>query len=214
MENAKETKQPVWNSKKAGPILLFVLIVVAIALTFPRKDAAGRLFFVGDSRTIDMFADSDETLESEEHDGVLVSAWHGRGFDYLDAVVVELGIGEGDTLVSWMGANDRGNFAPYGALYDRLLSEGITLIVCTVGPTDPSVMEDWYRDAYENTRMEEFNRSLVTWAASNNVPVIDLYAHIKNNVEIDAEDGIHYLPRPDPALWDFILDKLKAYGAL
>lgn len=173
-----------------------------------------RLIFVGDSRTIDMFADSDEPLEGEEHDGVLVYARHGHAYDYLESLVTGIGVNEKDTLVTWMGANDRGIFPPYGALYNRLLEEGVRLIVCTVGPTGSDLVEVWYNEPYANEYMQQFNRDLMTWAAANDVPVIDLYTYVSRNVEIDMSDGVHYLPRPDPVLWGYILEKLQAYGVL
>ena len=172
----------------------------------------GRLIFIGDSRTIDMFYDSDEEIAGEEHDGVLVYGGHGCPYEYLEALVEVIPVTKDDTLVTWMGANDRGNFPPYGALYNRLLEEGVRLVVCTVGPTGSDLAEVWYNEPYDNKYMQQFNTGLIAWAAQNNVPVIDLYSYVSRNVEIDMTDGVHYLPRPDPVLWGYILEKLSACG--
>ena len=177
-----------------------------------QPNAGGRILFVGDSRTIDMFADSDVSLEGEEHDGVLVYARHGHAFDYLQWLTEELAVNETDTLVSWMGANDRGNFPPYGALYNKLLEEGVRLVVCTVGPTASDMAEVWNNEPYDNKYMQQFNTALISWAAANSVPVIDLYGYVSRNVEIDMADGVHYLPRPDPELWGYILEGMEACG--
>ena len=173
-----------------------------------------RLIFVGDSRTIDLFADSDNSLEGVVHDDVLVYALHGAPFPYLESIVDVINVNNNDTLVTWMGANDSGDYAPYCALYGRLLEKGVRLIVCTVGPTGSDQAEVWYNEPYDNKYMQQFNTGLRSWAAANNVPVIDLYSYVERNVEIDMTDGVHYLPRPDPVLWGYILDKLKSYGAL
>ena len=52
----------------------------------PDAQRTGRVIFVGDSRTIDMFADSDTALYGEQHDGIRVYANHGKGYSYLESV--------------------------------------------------------------------------------------------------------------------------------
>lgn len=218
------------RKRRFKTIVAFVLLAVMVAgLTLPlfrprvqesaapqqtqqTREQTGRILFVGDSRTIDMFADSDESLEGEEHDGVIVYARHGHSFYYLEWLTEEIDVNKDDTLITWMGANDRGYFPSYGALYDALLEEGVRLVVCTVGPTGIDKAEESYNEPYENKYMQQFNTALMSWAAANSVPVIDLYSYVNRNVEIDMSDGIHYLPRPDPELWEYILERLEACG--
>ena len=182
--------------------------------TATAPEQAGRVIFVGDSRTIDMFADSDEALEGAMQDGILVYARHGHAVDYFKGVMDALQPVAGDTVVSFMGANDNGAFEPYGALYDALLAQGVGLVVCTIGPcaTEATYANQLY-PAYHNARMTAFNEQLVPWANENDVPVIDTYTYILENIEIDP-DGIHYLPRPTTALWQYILDTLEGMEEL
>ena len=168
----------------------------------------GRIVFVGDSRTIDLFADSNEEVHGAVHDGVIVYARHGNGYSYLEQVVSSLSLTANDTLVTWMGANDDGHFANYGTLYGNLLAGGVGLIVCTVGPTADGKLQYWDIPEYTNERMQTFNRDLVAWASANGVPVIDLYSYISGSVSIDPADGIHYMPRPDPVMWSYILGNI------
>lgn len=174
----------------------------------------GRVIFVGDSRTIDMFADSDDPLDGAVHDGIIVHARHGHAVDYFKSVMENVKPVAGDMVVSFMGANDRGAFGPYGEIYNSLLAQGVKLVVCTIGPCATGAgYGNQYYDAYHNIKMTTFNEQLVPWANTNGVPVIDTYSYIWNNIKIDP-DGIHYLPRPTTALWQYILDSLKGIGAI
>lgn len=171
-----------------------------------------RILFIGDSRTIDMFADSDEEIRNHDGgDGIAVYARHGCGFNYLDDAIGEYGMDNFDVLVTWMGANDAGDFRKYGEYYDRLLESGKNLIVCTVGPTDDTGLVKGDHPDYENNKMVAFNTELVRWAGENGIKVIDLYGYINSSetVKIDPEDGIHYLPRPTTELWDHIKANIR-----
>lgn len=172
-------------------------------------EVPGRVIFVGDSRTIDMFADSDDPVDGAVHDGIIVYARHGHAVDYFKTVMDLLMPVAGDTVVSFMGANDRGAFGPYGEVYNSLLAQGVKLVVCTIGPCATGTgYDNQYYEAYHNIKMTTFNEQLVPWANANGVPVIDTYSYIWNNITIDP-DGVHYLPRPTTALWQYILDSLK-----
>ena len=171
-----------------------------------------RILFVGDSRTIDMFADSDdELLAFEAGDDILVYARHGFGFYYMTEVVEMVGADNFDTLVTWMGANDGGDFRLYRDYYESLLDKGITIVVCTIGPTDDEYLAEYDRPYYDNGNMISFNESLVSWAQNRNVRIIDLYKYISDSdsIRIDEADGIHYLPRPTTELWDYIRSELN-----
>ena len=170
-----------------------------------------RILFVGDSRTICMFADSDDEIVSMPvGNGITVYAMQGSGYEYLESTVDAYGPENFDVLVTWMGANDNGLFSRYGEFYDRLLKTGKEVVVCTVGPTDNSVLRDTEVPYYLNENMNAFNTGLIEWAGRNNVKVIDLYTFISESpdVTIDPADGIHYLPRPTKELWKYIISKL------
>ncbi len=167
--------------------------------------AADRILFIGDSRTIDMFADSDDTISGAVIDGMTVYAAHGRGYDYMTGVINGCGIDSFDTLVTWMGANDAGDFSRYAGYYEGILAAGKRLVLCTVGPTNNSTLAEWDHPDYENENMVRYNGSLISWAQQHGVYVIDLYSYIAANVQIDDADGIHYLPRPTGSIWSQIL---------
>lgn len=167
--------------------------------------AAQRILFVGDSRTIDLFYDSDQWISGEVHDGIIVYGGHGKGYSYLESTINKYGYDNFGTLITWMGANDTGNFENYKRLYNTVLASGKKLIVCTVGPCDDSVVSNPY---YANSRVVNFNNALVTWAFEHGVQVIDLYTYVSDNITIDRADGVHYLPRPTSAVWLYILGNL------
>lgn len=178
---------------------------------YDQEEADGRVLFVGDSRTIDMFEDSDNSFGPRIYDGIIVYGGHGRKIDFLKASVKDTGLDNFDTLVSWMGANDNGRFAPYGEYYDSLLEQNKKLVICTVGPTDNSSLSESDSESYQNDTMLTFNDELLDWAKQHEeVKIIDLYDYIENSptVYIDPEDGIHYLPRPTEELWDYIRNNI------
>ena len=172
----------------------------------PTPSGNGRILFIGDSRTIDMFADSDDTISGAVIDGITVYAAHGRGYDYLTGVINDYGIDSFDTLITWMGANDAGDFSRYAGYYESILAAGKRLVLCTVGPTNDNTLAEWDHPDYENEKMTNYNSSLVSWAQQHGVNVIDLYSFIASNVQIDDADGIHYLPRPTGSIWAYILN--------
>ncbi len=167
-----------------------------------------RILFIGDSRTIDMFADSDETISGAMHDGITVYAKHGYGFDFMKESVNNFGLENFDVLVCWMGANDHGIFDSYANYYSSLLDNGKTIILCTVGPTDDEHLVSYDHPNYENAMMQKYNESLLSYAKEKGIKVIDLYAYISNNVSIDPADGIHYTPRPTTSIWKYILSSI------
>ena len=169
-----------------------------------------RLLFVGDSRTIDMFFDSDDEIDGMQSDGITIYARHGNGFPYLTEAVEKCGMDHFDTLITWMGANDRGIFNSYRAYYEKLLRSGKQLVVCTVGPTEDEHLIDIDKKRYKNSLMVSFNKQLTEWATAHDVAVIDLYSYItENHIRIDPADGIHYMPRPTTGIWEYILESLK-----
>ncbi len=168
----------------------------------------GRILFIGDSRTVDIFSDSAEEISGMNVDGITVYARNGGGDIYMTEVLDGYGMDSFDTLVTWMGANDWGEFAPYIDKYGTVLGQGKTLIVCTVGPSDNNTLLEDDKPYYYDETIQSFNNQLVEWASGNGVKVIDLYTYVKNNVAIDPADGIHYYPRPTSSIWTVILENL------
>lgn len=170
----------------------------------PSKPDYGRILFVGDSRTVDIFSESASELSAYSAGNVVVYARDASNHNYLIDTVNAYGFDNFDTLVSWMGANDYGDFASYEGFYDSVLASGKTLILCTVGPTDDNCLAADDRPYYDNERIVSFNVALNAWASKHGVKVIDLYTYVSNNVTIDAADGIHYGPKPTSNIWGVV----------
>ncbi len=173
----------------------------------------GRLLFTGDSRTVDMFSGTVEEIRGEVHDGIPVYCRDACQFEYMVGAIDEYGLDNFDTLVTWMGCNNYGNFSQYGPYYDDLLAKGKKIVICTVGPTlDGSLANDFDRQYYVNDLQIQYNKALKAWAKGKaNVKVIDLYSYISNSstISISTEDGIHYFPQPTTELWSVILSNVK-----
>lgn len=172
----------------------------------------GRIIYTGDSRSVDMFDGNREEIWDEVHDGIRVFCKDACQSDYMIAAVNSVGMENFDTLVSWMGCNDYGDFTPYQSFYDSLLQQGKKLVLCTVGPTDDTALaNDFDRVYYVNERQVQYNSALSSWAKQNNVKVIDLYSYIQSSSDlyIDTVDGIHYQPQPTTEIWNKITDSLK-----
>ncbi len=168
----------------------------------------GKIFFVGDSRTVDMFDGNTSEIYDYDAGGIRVFARDGCHCAYLTDVLGNHSMDEFDTLVSWLGCNDNNDAALYEQVYENLISQGKTVIVCTVGPTrDEFLSGDFDTANYPNEKMIAFNRNITAWAGSHGVRVIDLYSFVQNNIEI-SPDGIHYNPKPTTAIWNYIISSL------
>ncbi len=179
----------------------------AAAAVSGRIPISSRAIFVGDSRTIDLFADSDEEIPGGNRDGITVFALHGANYEYLQRILRNYDPGSYDMLISWMGANDRGEFERYRPMYESVLAAGKSLMLLTVGPSDDASLKNDDTLYYTDALITGFNASLTAWASAHGVPVIDLYTYIKNSptVTADPADGIHYLPRPTSEVWQYFL---------
>lgn len=178
----------------------------------PAVQGYGRMVFVGDSRSVDMFSADVNEISGETYNGITVFCIDGGNYDDMVNYISGYGTDNFDTLVSWMGCNDFGNFSQYGPYYDQLLAQGKQIVVCTVGPTkDECLLDDmdWYY--YPNSNQINYNNSLVSWANSKGVKVIDLYSYISGSstISVVPTDGIHYLPQPTTELWSVITSSLK-----
>ncbi len=179
--------------------------------TTPQKIDYGRILYVGDSRSVDLFDQYAEEVRAANYNGITVYCKNACQLSYMEGAVGEVGMDGFDTLVSWMGCNDYGNFAKYEPFYNNILAQGKKLIVCTVGPTDDNCLDEEDRYYYDNARELEYNAALVNWANNNGVKVIDLYSYITSHdsVYVDPADGIHYQPQPTTELWSVILANLN-----
>ena len=178
----------------------------------PQKADYGRILFIGDSRSVDMFSADQSGIFGEVHDGITVYAEDARNYTFLIETIGQYDTANFDTLVSWMGCNDYGDFGSYQPHYEGLLREGKNIVLCTVGPTlDTALANDFDRTHYINDLQIAYNNSLIAWANVNGVKVIDLYSYISNSsdISIASEDGIHYQPKPTSAIWGRILSQLQ-----
>jgi hypothetical protein len=173
--------------------------------------AYGRILFVGDSRTVDIFDSESWWMYGEDKGGVTVYCKNAGGYDFFVSSVEEWGVDNFDTLICWMGCNDRGYFGNYENYYNYLLGLGKKIVLCTVGPTDDAHLVGEFDQAnYVNSLMISYNNSLWNWASANGVKVIDLYSYLDKNPDIyvDPNDGIHYQPQPTTAIWYYIFGQL------
>lgn len=171
----------------------------------------GRMLFIGDSRTVDIFTETDDRIMGDVHDNIIVYCVDGAQFKFMTDSIDTCGLDNFDTLVSWMGCNEFGDFSQYGPYYDELLEKGKKIIVCTVGPTkDECLLNDVDYLYYPNANQIRYNNSLKEWAEGAGVRVIDLYTYIDSvdTIYQDPMDGIHYFPKPNPELWNHILKEL------
>ncbi len=178
----------------------------------PQTVGYGRIIFTGDSRTVDMFSADVDEIYGGVYNNIPVFCRDGCKFQYMVDAINSYGLDNFDTLVTWMGCNDFGNFSQYGPYYDQLLAAGKQIVVCTVGPTQDEYLlddMDWYY--YPNSNQINYNNALVSWANSRGVKVIDMYSYINNSstVTVNQQDGIHYDPKPTTELWNYIIANLK-----
>jgi hypothetical protein len=176
----------------------------------PQVTDYGRILFVGDSRTVDMFDGGAEEIRRGVYNDITVYCRNACQLDYMVSAVQEYGFDNFDTLVSWMGCNDYGNFAKYEPFYDLVLANGKKLVLCTVGPTDDNSLDSEDIPNYLNAREIEYNAALNQWAAAHSIYVVDLYSYIcsTDSVYIDPADGIHYQNQPTTVIWQKILSSI------
>ncbi|SHN65761.1 Lysophospholipase L1 [Butyrivibrio hungatei DSM 14810] len=168
----------------------------------------GRILFVGDSRTVDMFIATVHDVSGINADGITVYAMDGGGYDYLVETIDAYGMDNFDTLITWLGANDAGNFTPYIGYYNGILENGKRLILCNVGPTDDEHLLDVCIPDYLNEKMLQYNQAQAEWAAEHDIKVIDLYTFVSENIGIEEVDGVHYEPKPTTTVWDEIMNNI------
>ncbi len=177
-----------------------------IKVTVTKKTS--RTLFVGDSRTVDMFDAKKSEINGNVYNNIQVFARDGGSFQYADEVIASIDWENYDTVVFWMGANDRGNFKPYEKYYNQLFALGKRMILCTVGPVNHQALTDEDLMFFSNGKIQRYNNNLRKWAKAHGVAVVDLYSYIVQNVAYSS-DGIHYNPKPTKDLWHHIVKQIK-----
>ncbi|WP_026494952.1 Ig-like domain-containing protein [Butyrivibrio sp. WCD3002] len=188
------------KEKKTGRKLKIILSVA---------DESTRTLFIGDSRSVDLFTAKPGTYEGYvKHDMVIYTA-DGAADSYAEKIFKYTDLSDYDTVVSWLGANNYGNFSPYKKIYNKFLSRGLNLILCTVGAVKPEYFPEGDEHYFGVNIIGHYNSCLKKWAkGKSRVSVIDLYKYTKNNVYIETRDGVHYLPKPTKVLWKYIVKKV------
>ena len=206
-ENTQETSKPQENSNQEAT----TKAEETTQPQQPQKVDYGRILFVGDSRTVDMFDAGASSFYGRDEGGVTVYCQNGGNFGFFIDTVEGVKLENFDTLVTWMGCNDRGSFGDYENYYNYLLSMGKTIVVCTVGPTEDQYLVDEYDQTYYvNSLMVAYNNSLVSWANAHGVKVIDLYSYLSGNSAyyLDPADGIHFQQQPTYGIWTYIFSQM------
>ena len=170
-----------------------------------RKDY-GRIIFIGDSRTVDIFDSEGYEVYDRNVNGVRVFAENGRGCEYMMEIVNRYD-GQYETLVTWLGCNDHYNIEMYKSCYEQILAKGINLVICNVGPTQNENLDEWDSTRYRNEDMVAFNQQITAWASDHGVKVIDMYSYVYANLTIDY-DGIHYSPKVTDSIWNYIMGSM------
>ncbi len=177
-------------------------------------DKSVRTLYYGDSRSVDLFTPQPGHILGKVSKGMVVYAMDGgRCYDMEQMLYNYIDLDDYDYIVSWMGANNYGNFNPYKKLYAKLLKKKKKLILCTVGPSKDEYLVPGDENYFGNYVINVFNRNMRQWASEQkNVKIIDLHHYlVKNNVNIESRDGVHYLPKPYKVLWNYIAKKVKKY---
>jgi hypothetical protein len=171
----------------------------------PKKDY-GRIIFIGDSRTVDIFDSQGYEVYDKNVNGVRVFAENGKGYDYM-MIMINRFDGSYETVVTWLGCNDHGNIEKYKKAYQDLLDKGINLVICNVGPTVDENLDEGDSVNYPNRNMVSFNEQIGAWAREHNVKVIDMYSYVNSHMTVDP-DGIHFSPKEDMSTWNYIMNSL------
>ncbi|WP_022760510.1 SGNH/GDSL hydrolase family protein [Butyrivibrio sp. AD3002] len=169
-----------------------------------------RTLYVGDSRSVDLFSATAESVFGEVHNDIVVCALNGANVRFLGEVLDHSDLSDYDMIITWMGANDFGHFKPYIVKYNRLVSKGKKLVVCSVGMTRDAFLDEGGQPLFNTGVINRFNIQLMDWAGKKKkVKTVSMNDYIANKVSIDSKDGVHYSPKPNKGLWNYILDKAE-----
>ncbi|MCR5102394.1 MAG: hypothetical protein K6B41_13675 [Butyrivibrio sp.] len=190
-------KNPIYSSAKS------------VSYTKKCVDSNTRVLFIGDSRSVDMFSAKKSEIKGKVYNNITVYCKDAGNYDYMVKAIKMAGIKNYDVIVTWMGANDRGDFSKYQKYYKKLLKKNVKLILCTVGYSDDSNLGDeGDRLYYNDYLMCRFNQSLISFAQKNNVKKIDLYSYTRKNIKAEENNGVHYDPKPTKKIWNYIVKKI------
>ena len=180
---------------------------VRIRLTVANKSV--RTLFIGDSRTLDLFTAKPGHIFGKVYDGIVVFAYDGANAFDMKNILNRVDMDDYDKIVSWMGANDRGQFERYPSYYNKLLKKHKELVLCTVGYSVEEKLprgDDYY---FGYGIILEYNNKLKAYAKKHNIQVIGVSGAVSKYTNIDETDGLHYFPKPNKRLWKFFVKKIK-----
>ncbi len=172
-------------------------------------DSSVRTLFIGDSRSVDIFSGSESSILGEVHDDIVVCAMNSAKIFFMKDVLKNSDLSDYDTIITWMGANDYGAFNPYKKNYSKLVSSGKKLVLCTVGASGDQYMPPQDLPYFGNGVINSFNSQLKKWAKKKKVDTIPLFEYVQKNVHVDSKDGVHYSPKPNKNIWNYILDNIS-----
>ncbi|WP_029323903.1 SGNH/GDSL hydrolase family protein [Butyrivibrio sp. AE3004] len=169
-----------------------------------------KVLFIGDSRTVDMFSAEKSEINGKVYNNITVYAQDGATCGYLKKTLKKVDLKKYDVVVSWMGANDHGNFDKYSSLYKKLnKKKDLNLVLCTIGFSDNGKLGDLGDCLYYNDGiMQRFNKGLNKWAKKNDVETINLYSYTKKHVRARDNNGVHYVPNPTVDLWNYTVKQI------
>ncbi len=176
-----------------------------------------RKLFIGDSRSVDMFSAKKGEINGKVYNNITVYAKDGATYGYLKSTLKKVKLKNYDVVVSWMGANDHGNFEKYQSYYKKLnKKKNLNLILCSLGYSDNRKLGDIGDCLYYNDGiMQRFNQGLNKWAKKNRVETINLYSYTKKHVAAREHNGVHYVPAPTVDLWNYTVRQIgKKIGKL
>ncbi|WP_026529116.1 Ig-like domain-containing protein [Butyrivibrio sp. VCD2006] len=188
-------------NKKKKSQKCFIYITVA--------KSSVRTLFIGDSRTVDLFSGTAECILGEVHNDVVVCAFNGGKITFLKEVINHSDLNDYDTIITWMGCNDYGAFKPYSSAYSKLMAKKKKLVLCSVGPTSFGYLDEGGQALFNDRVISSFNVQLKTWADKKKVKTVPMYEYVSKNVTIDSKDGVHYSPKPNKPMWNYILDSAE-----
>ncbi len=170
-----------------------------------------KVLFIGDSRTVDMFSAEKSQIRGQVYNNITVYAMDGADYGDLKRMLKGVDFKDYDVVVSWMGANDRGNFSKYCSYYKKLTKKNnVNLVLCTVGYSDNRKLGDEGDILYYNDDiMKRYNKGLKKWANKNDIETINLYKYTKKNMKAREHNGVHYVPNPTVELWNYTVGKIE-----
>ena len=179
-------------------------------ITVTVADESIRTLFVGDSRSVALFSANKMHVYGLTRNNTVIYAMGGANVSHMKAILNRVDLNDFDHIVSWMGVNDQGRFGEYKKYYDYLLRRGKKLTLCTVGPTNEDYLEEGDDVYFSNELVNKYNKALKAYASKRGLNIIDVHGYLtKKKTRYNPSDGVHYLPRPNKKLWQYIVKNIK-----